>query len=84
MYLFDVKREEYVEEKDLVAPDDALLLGLLREPLGPLVGHVAHLETELLRHESGAVLEGWRQVVLEEPELHRLGSVAADRQHHDS
>ena len=50
--LLDAEREEHVEEEDLVAPDDALLLRLLRQPLGPLVRDVAHLEAVLLGNQS--------------------------------
>jgi hypothetical protein len=41
--LLNVKREQHVQEENLVAPNDALLLGLLGEPFGPLVGHVSDL-----------------------------------------
>ena len=47
VYLFDIEREEHIQEQNLVAPDNALLLGLLGQPLGPLVGHVAHLSVRV-------------------------------------
>ena len=54
--LLDAEREEDVQEEDLVAPDDALLLGLLVEPAGPLVLHQLVVEAVLLgvvRQELG-------------------------------
>lgn len=42
--------EEYVQEEDLVAPDDALLLGLLMEPARPLILHQLVLEAVFLSH----------------------------------
>ena len=42
--LVDVEREQDVEEEDLVAPDDPLLLALPPQPLRPLVRHELHPE----------------------------------------
>lgn len=39
-----VKRKEDVEEQDLVAPDNPLLLALATKPLWPLVRHELHAE----------------------------------------
>ena len=72
-HLLDAEGKEHVKEEDLVPPDDALFLRLLGEPLGPLVGHIGHLEVVLLRHGCRDGLEGGREVVLEQPELHRKG-----------
>lgn len=38
-YLLEAQGEQDVQEQDLVGPDDALLLRLLVQPGGPLVGH---------------------------------------------
>lgn len=48
--LVDDQREEHVQEEDLVAPDDALLLRLLVEPPGPLILNQLVLETVFLCH----------------------------------
>lgn len=42
--LVDIEREQDVEEQDLVAPDDPLLLALPPQPLRPLVRHELHPE----------------------------------------
>jgi hypothetical protein len=42
--LGEVQREQHVEEQDLVAPDDALLLRLLPQPVRPLVRDEGDLE----------------------------------------
>lgn len=47
--LVDVQWEQYVEEEDLVAPDDALLLALATQPFRPFVRHEFHSEPGL-RH----------------------------------
>ena len=47
--LLEVHREEHIQEEDLVRPDDALLLVLGAQPLGPLVRHKLVLEVVLLR-----------------------------------
>ena len=47
--LFEVHREEDVEEQDLVRPDDALFLRLCAEPRWPLVSNQLVLETILGR-----------------------------------
>ena len=48
--------EHHVEEEDLVAPDDALLVGLLVEPRGPLVLHEPVLKAERLWNRLGHVV----------------------------
>lgn len=44
------KRKQHVQEEDLVAPDDPLLLCLLVQPARPLVLDQLVLEAVLLRH----------------------------------
>lgn len=34
-----IQREQHIQEEDLVGPDHALLVGLLVQPVRPLVGH---------------------------------------------
>mmetsp|Transcript_5219 Transcript_5219/g.8953 ORF Transcript_5219/g.8953 Transcript_5219/m.8953 type:complete len:304 (-) Transcript_5219:239-1150(-) len=82
-HLLDAEGEQHVQEEDLVAPDDALLLGLLAEPLRPLVSHVAHLEACLLRHCSGTVFESGGQEILKKPKLDLHGAALDHAQHHD-
>jgi hypothetical protein len=48
--LVDVEREEDVEEQNLVAPNNALLLRLPSQPLGPLVRNELNFESKLLCH----------------------------------
>lgn len=55
--LLDVEGEEDVEEEDLVAPDDALLLLLLMEPARPLVLDQLVLECVLFGHVRQEVFE---------------------------
>mmetsp|Transcript_38982 Transcript_38982/g.87170 ORF Transcript_38982/g.87170 Transcript_38982/m.87170 type:complete len:261 (+) Transcript_38982:525-1307(+) len=78
-----VQREEHVQKQDLVAPDDALLRGLLPEPARPLVRDEAHLEAVLFCHGLGRVFEGGAQVVLQEPELDGQRRPLHRAQHHD-
>ena len=78
------EREEDIEEENLVAPDESLFLLLLVEPARPLVLHQLILEPVVLRHVWDEVLEGGGEIVLQEPELDRVGGVFEDTQHHDS
>mmetsp|Transcript_27934 Transcript_27934/g.94034 ORF Transcript_27934/g.94034 Transcript_27934/m.94034 type:complete len:316 (-) Transcript_27934:3949-4896(-) len=75
--------EEHVEEEDLVAPNNPLLVRLPSKPLGPLVRHVRHLEALGRSELGGVVLERRRQIVFEEPELYGAGRALADREHHN-
>ena len=43
--LLDIEREEHVEEENLVAPDDALLIGFVVQPARPLVLHELVVES---------------------------------------
>lgn len=61
--LVHVEREQDVEEQDLVAPDDPLLLALSTKPLRPFVGHKFDTEPfpqEIARTavQKGAVANG--------------------------
>jgi hypothetical protein len=42
-----VEREQHVQEQDLVRPDHALLVGLLVQPVGPLVRYKLVVEAVL-------------------------------------
>ncbi len=42
--LLHIQWEQHIQKEDLVSPDNSLLLGLLGEPLGPLVRDVGNLE----------------------------------------
>ena len=53
------------------------------EPARPLVLHQLVLEPIVLRHVGGKVLEGWGEIVLQEPEFDRMSGVLEDTQHHD-
>ena len=81
-YLLDVEGEHDVEEEDLVAPDDALLLLLLVQPPRPLVLHVLVLEAVLCGERRQEVAERGREVVLQDPELDGGLGVANGAQHH--
>ena len=69
--LFDVQRKHDVEEQDFVAPDDPLLLLLLVQPSRPLVLDVLVVEPVPSRIFWQKFLQGWGQVVLQDPELDR-------------
>ena len=69
--LFDVQRKHDVKEQDFVAPDDPLLLLLLVQPSGPLVLDVLVVEPVPSRIFWQEFLQGWGQVVLQDPELDR-------------
>lgn len=43
-YLLNIEREQNIQKENLVAPDDALLLRLLLQPFGPLVGDITNLQ----------------------------------------
>ena len=67
--LFYVERKHDVKEQDLVAPNDPLFLLLLVQPSGPLVLHVLVVEPVPSRIFRQEFFQGWRQVVLQDPEL---------------
>jgi len=52
-----VHGEEHVEEKNLIGPDDALLLGLGAQPRWPFVRYEFILEVVLLRHVRDEFLQ---------------------------
>ena len=53
------------------------------EPARPLVLHQLVLEPIVLGHVGDKVLEGWGEIVLQEPEFDRMSGVLEDTQHHD-
>mmetsp|Transcript_33615 Transcript_33615/g.100093 ORF Transcript_33615/g.100093 Transcript_33615/m.100093 type:complete len:326 (-) Transcript_33615:4501-5478(-) len=79
----DVQREEYVEEEDLVRPDDALLLRLLVQPVRPLVRHKLIVKAKLLCHfrDDAPVLR--RHIVPDDPKLDACLCVLDHAQDHD-
>ena len=81
--LLDAQWEEYVQEEDLVAPDEPLLLRLSVEPSRPAILDQLVLKPVVLSHERDEVLEGWGEVVFVEVELDRVASVLQDTQHHN-
>ena len=55
--LLQIHREEHIEEKDLVSPDDALLLFLSTEPRWPFVRYKLVFEVVGLREMGDEFLE---------------------------
>lgn len=55
--LIHCKREKHIQEKDLIAPDDALLLRLLVQPTRPLILHQFILETISISHVRNRFLQ---------------------------
>mmetsp|Transcript_27566 Transcript_27566/g.92176 ORF Transcript_27566/g.92176 Transcript_27566/m.92176 type:complete len:325 (-) Transcript_27566:114-1088(-) len=82
-HLLEGEREDHVQEEDLVAPDDALLLRLRPEPRGPLVPHELHVEALGRRHFGHEGLETRRREILYQPELDARLRALHDAQHHD-
>mmetsp|Transcript_2327 Transcript_2327/g.9075 ORF Transcript_2327/g.9075 Transcript_2327/m.9075 type:complete len:560 (+) Transcript_2327:669-2348(+) len=81
--LVQVEREEDVEEEDLVAPNDALLLGLAAQPVGPLVRDHLDLKPGRLGEGGDGLLELGAEEVLDKPEGDGAGRPLRDGQHHD-
>lgn len=81
--LLQVEREENVQEEDLVAPDDPLLVGLLVKPPRPFVLDVLVVEAVPLGVLRDEVLQRGGQEVLQDPELDRSLGGFHHGEHHD-
>ena len=51
-YLLHVKWKENVQEEDFVAPNEALLLCLSAEPIGPLVCNITYVDYTKMNSEA--------------------------------
>ena len=81
--LLDVERKHDVKEENFVAPDDPLLLLLLVQPPGPLVLHVLVVEAVAAGILGQELLDGRREVALQDPELDLRLGCSLDAEHHD-
>jgi len=79
----DIEREHDIQEENLVAPDDSLLLLLLVQPPRPLVLHVFVVKAVPAGVFREELFNGRRQVVLQDPELDLRLCGPLDAQHHD-
>jgi len=79
-----VEGEEDVEEKDLVAPNDTLLFGLVMEPARPLVLDKFVVKVVFLGVVGQEAGELGGEIVAQKPEFNLGLCVPQDGQHHDS
>merc|ERR1719232_604320 len=65
----EIERKENIKEQYFVSPDDSLFIGLLVQPSRPLVLNIFVLKSVPLGIFRNKVFQGWRQEVLQDPEL---------------
>lgn len=54
--LVEIQWEQYIQEQDLVGPDDALFFRLRAKPMGPVIGDELIVKVVLLCHMRDKIL----------------------------
>lgn len=67
----DIQWEQYVQEENLITPNDPLLFGLLMQPSWPFILNQFILEIIFIRHVWQEVNELRRQEIFQKPKFDR-------------